>query len=383
MRTLDRQAGRRMTTKVGVMKHHRGLQVGDLVEVRSREEILATLDEDGRLDQLPFTPQMLELCGQRFRVFRSAHKTCDTIENTGIREMNDAVHLGDVRCDGRAYGGCQAACMLFWKEAWLRPVVSAATEVSVEGPSRSRPANSSGVQGVSDVQGILGGTRAPGSSEEDPTYVCQATQLFAATTPLAWWEPRQYWRDYLSGNVPLGGLARAAAYSAFSFAVRVSRKLRLPTTGALIKIYDAASTRLGDTPYPRRTGTIPEGIRTPELQRLDLAEGERVRVKSYDAILESLSVHNRNRGLYFDAEAVPYCGEEFTVRTVADKTMDEKTGKLVVMKTNSVILDGAYCKGLYSDRRMLCPRAVYPFWREGWLERVDGDSAAHGPPHDS
>ena len=35
------------------------LRKGDLVEVRSEEEILRTLDADGKLDGLPFMPEML------------------------------------------------------------------------------------------------------------------------------------------------------------------------------------------------------------------------------------------------------------------------------------------------------------------------------------
>ena len=55
-----------------------GLRAGDWVEVRSKEEILRSLDKNGRLEGLPFMPQMFQYCGQRFRVFKRAHKTCDT-----------------------------------------------------------------------------------------------------------------------------------------------------------------------------------------------------------------------------------------------------------------------------------------------------------------
>ena len=61
------------------------LGVGDWVEVRSREEILATLDENGRLEELPFMPQMFQYCGRRFRVIARAHKTCDVIAGEGRR----------------------------------------------------------------------------------------------------------------------------------------------------------------------------------------------------------------------------------------------------------------------------------------------------------
>ena len=103
------------------MKTLRRLRAGDWVEVRSKEEILSSLDKNGRLEGLPFMPQMLQYCGQRFRVVKRAHKTCDTVNGTGGRRLSNAVHL-DVRCDGQAFGGCQADCLIFWKEAWLKPL---------------------------------------------------------------------------------------------------------------------------------------------------------------------------------------------------------------------------------------------------------------------
>src|SRR5262249_52779677 len=99
-----------------------GLRAGEWVEVRSKDEILRTLDNKARLDELPFMPQMFQYCGQRFRVFKRAHKTCDTVNDYKGRHMEAAVHLEGIRCDGLAYGGCEAGCLIFWKEAWLKKV---------------------------------------------------------------------------------------------------------------------------------------------------------------------------------------------------------------------------------------------------------------------
>ena len=52
----------------GTASEQLDLRVGELVEVRSEQEILATLDEHGRLDGLPFMPEMLQFAGQRLRV---------------------------------------------------------------------------------------------------------------------------------------------------------------------------------------------------------------------------------------------------------------------------------------------------------------------------
>lgn len=36
-----------------------------------------------------------------------------------------------------------------------------------------------------------------------------------------------------------------------------------------------------------------------------------------------------------------------------------------------MILDGAVCNGVFSDRRLFCPRAIYPYWRTLWLKPLD------------
>ena len=49
-----------------------GLRAGDWVVVRSKEEILSTLDENGCLDLLPFQPEMFAYCGRRMRADRAS-----------------------------------------------------------------------------------------------------------------------------------------------------------------------------------------------------------------------------------------------------------------------------------------------------------------------
>ena len=93
------------------------LKAGDEVEVKSFDEILSTLDEKGRLDLLPFMPEMKRYCGKTFKVYKRADKTCDTIYQTGGRRLAHSVHLEDVRCDGQSHGGCGAFCLIFWKKS--------------------------------------------------------------------------------------------------------------------------------------------------------------------------------------------------------------------------------------------------------------------------
>ena len=91
------------------------MRVGEWVEVKSRAEILMTLDKTGCLEGMPFMPEMFEFCGKRFPLFKIAHKTCDTVFPVRSRRVDNAVHL-DTRCDGRSHGGCQAGCLIFWEK---------------------------------------------------------------------------------------------------------------------------------------------------------------------------------------------------------------------------------------------------------------------------
>jgi hypothetical protein len=54
----------------------RGFRAGELVRVKTPREILATLDAEGAFEGVPFMPEMLESCGETFRVQRCVEKTC-------------------------------------------------------------------------------------------------------------------------------------------------------------------------------------------------------------------------------------------------------------------------------------------------------------------
>jgi len=345
----------------------RKLRAGELVEVRSREEILRTLDQRGQLEGMPFMPQMFQFCGRRFRVFKRAHKTCDTVFPTRSRRMANAVHL-ETRCDGQAYGGCQAGCLLFWKEAWLKRVERTERSQGSSGLPPP-PERSSATAAERDV---WAGTRRGGQEDgAEPAYVCQATQLPYATADLSWWDVRQYLEDWTSGNAGAWRILQGVVYSAYYHLSQAGIGLGRP----LRWFYDKFHPAWRGTPFPRRAGPIPAGTPTPS-DTLNLQPGEWVRVKPYREILATLNTENRNRGLYFDAEAVPFCGGIYRVARRVSQILDEKTGKLVRMRTDSIVLEGVYCQARYSDCRMFCPRAIETYWREIWLERVPPGAGA-------
>jgi hypothetical protein len=113
---------------------------------------------------------------------------------------------------------------------------------------------------------------------------------------------------------------------------------------------------------------------------LSLQPGELVRVKSHHEILRTLNAGSKNRGMYWDAEMVPYCGKTYRVLNRVTRIIDEKTGKMQEMKNPCIILDSVVCQARYSCCRMFCPRSIYPYWREVWLERVAPAGCSGAPP---
>jgi hypothetical protein len=324
------------------------------VEVRSVEAILGTLDEGGRLDGLPFMPEMLQFCGKRFRVYKSAHKACDTIGDHGCLRMDGAVHLEGVRCDGLAHGGCQAGCMIFWKNAWLKPV--GGRESQTKQPSAARL---SGAR--RGLEALARAIRAPNieETEAEVRYSCQATSLLDATTPLRWWDLRQYVKDITSGNVSLRDFLRYTSIAVFNI---VMRRLRLEGRHA----YPA---------YPYVPGLA--GEKTPT-EVLNLQPGELVQVRSRNEIMHTINAQRKNRGLSFDVEMEPYCGKTYQVLRRVERIIDEKTGKMIKISRDCLILNGVTCSGCLSRSRLFCPRGIYPYWREIWLRRANG--ARSGQP---
>jgi hypothetical protein len=114
---------------------------------------------------------------------------------------------------------------------------------------------------------------------------------------------------------------------------------------------------------------VPRGQKTPAAS-LNLQPGELVRVRSYDEILATLNEDSHNRGMYFDPEMVLFCGGTYRVIDRVTRLINEKTGKMQNLKNDCIILGEVVCQACYSKNRRFCPRAIYPYWREIWLERA-------------
>jgi hypothetical protein len=299
---------------------------GQLVEVRNASEIAATLDGDGRLDGVPFMPEMAIHCGRSFRVYRRADITC--VEGHGLRRMNAAVFLEDVRCDGSAHDGCQRHCLIFWKEAWLKPAgMTDAPSIVAE---------------QSDLAATDALVNLP--TREDSRYLCQSTVLATATTDLPSWNVLPFVSQVRDGELTVKRFVLISALALFN----------------LFRKY------LGFKDVGRLAG--PESKSSKK--DMGLQTEEWVRVKSHGEIKQTLDAASRNRGLLFEPEMSEYSGKRFQMDFPIRKMIHEETGEMVQLN-NTVALKGLTCHGLCAKS---CPRSNYWFWREDWLERAPSSS---------
>jgi len=324
-----------------------GYQRGDVVEVKSFNEILSSLDAEGKLEGMPFMPEMARYCGRRFHVNRRANKTC--VEGFPLRRLERTVFLEGLRCDGSAHDGCQRGCTLFWKEAWLRPcggdVPPARTR---HAPRDARP--------HAEREEYLGEEAAAGNhpcrsvedlpTRKDDRFFCQSTELAEATLgDFPRWNLRHYLRDLVRGEITLPWLARMIWRSVQN---KVRRRLGL----GLIEHVE------GCQPDPPRGD-------------LDLQPGQWVEVKSAAEIRTLIDAEGKNHGLSFELEMLQHCGRRCQVaypirKVILEEPGRQATGKMVAL-TNTVVLEGVACRGLCMKN---CPRANFFWWREAWLRRV-------------
>lgn len=302
------------------MKNNDCFREGQTVWVRNLRDILNTLDADGKLDGLPFMPEMTRYCGRPFSISCIPTKTC--VEGVGFRGLTEIVFLENLRCDGDAHDSCQRQCLLFWKAAWL----------SDQPTTQSSAQDESAVHNVADLKTMRG-----------DLYFCQSTELAGAT--LAYQENDTLQKGKLSRYL---GDVRHGKMSIPEFMQRALQAIMVRFKG-LVGIDTSGKVR------GRRMKT--------ETATLDLQPGEWVEVKSRKEIEKTLDVDGKNRGLLFDPPMLAYCGQRYQVANRLEKIILEETGRMIHLQ-NTVVLDGITCQAWN------CPRANLHFWREIWLKRA-------------
>lgn len=99
------------------------LKPGDLVRVRSLEEIQGTLNHWGILKGCMFMPnEMSPYCGTTQRVLKRVERFVDE-RDYRVKTCHGIVFLEGAICQGTTdYGRCDRSCFFFWREEWLEKI---------------------------------------------------------------------------------------------------------------------------------------------------------------------------------------------------------------------------------------------------------------------
>jgi len=96
--------------------------VGDLVQVKSKEDISENLDPMNNLDGCLFMDQMWEFCGNEFEIIKVVKNIFDERQCKMYKASAPIYILEGIICDGKVESfeqTCDHSCYLLWHEDWL------------------------------------------------------------------------------------------------------------------------------------------------------------------------------------------------------------------------------------------------------------------------
>lgn len=299
---------------------------GDVVRIRPLPEVLATLDAQGALGGMPFQPEMTKFCGGEARVFRCLDKIYDYGRTKHMRRLDGCVLLSNLRCDGSAHEGCEAACYLIWRTEWLQHAPAGHAEAP------SNPAFDASRASAA----VAAGTR------RGEVHRCQFTELHACSEEYGDWSLGRDLVPWLCGN-----------YSARSWLIAV-----------LTRLFNRVQRWRGGIGFP----ALPPLGEHLTKDSTGLRVGERVEVMPLEEIARTLNSQGKNKGLWFDVEMVKHCGREYRVSARVQKIIDDATGQMRLMKTPCIMLEtvDSTGEGLHFNAQH-----DPIFWRESWLRRKE------------
>lgn len=100
------------------------LHAGDVVRVRSRQEIQMTLDNWNQFRKCSFMEEMWRYCGTSQRVLKRVEKFLDERDYL-LKKCKGIIILENVFCEGtRDFGACDRTCFFFWREEWLEKIAN-------------------------------------------------------------------------------------------------------------------------------------------------------------------------------------------------------------------------------------------------------------------
>ena len=111
---------------------HLDLQPGELVRIKTREEILATLDANLLNRGMGFDAEMSRFCGRTARVKARVDRCVDEQTGRMLTMKNPCIILEDIVCEGAFSANCPREFVCWWREIWLERVPERLSDHGVE-----------------------------------------------------------------------------------------------------------------------------------------------------------------------------------------------------------------------------------------------------------
>jgi len=99
------------------------VQPGELVQILTSQEIMATLDKQNRNRGLLFDFEMLTYCGGIYRVLRRVNRAIDEKTGKMLNMKYPCIVLEGVACRSDYHRLCPRAIYHYWRESWLKRAV--------------------------------------------------------------------------------------------------------------------------------------------------------------------------------------------------------------------------------------------------------------------
>ncbi|MFA5308524.1 MAG: hypothetical protein WC370_03440 [Dehalococcoidales bacterium] len=109
-------------TAAGALAANVTFKPGDMVRVKTLEEIKATLDVWNEYRGCMFMDAMAEFCGTTQRVLHPVERFVDERDYL-VKKAKGVVLIEGLICHGTpSYGRCDRACYYFWRNEWLEKI---------------------------------------------------------------------------------------------------------------------------------------------------------------------------------------------------------------------------------------------------------------------
>ena len=149
-------------------------------------------------------PQMFEYCGLKVPESTSEHTRPAMHPAPSGGSSFRMASISSSAETAEAFGGCQAGYLLFWKEAWLKPVDAEARAQA----DKEFVAQRSSPRPLAAPRTVSGGQQSAPRPQGEPTrYSCRGAEVLDFARPWKWWDARQYTEDWcgVQGEVGRAG----------------------------------------------------------------------------------------------------------------------------------------------------------------------------------